>query len=95
MDLPSAHIAVLGHRDVSVADVSVAEMIGTDARRQPLVVNQRGDRLAEAVGGRFGDAQLFPRRAPLLVIVVAVWQASSASSKDADDRVIVRVARRT
>ena len=61
VDPAPGHVAILGH-----ADVGVAEVIGADPGRESFVIDECGDRLAEAAGGSFGDPQLLPRSAPSL-----------------------------
>jgi len=73
VDAAAGHVAVLSH-----ADVGVAEVIGADPSRESFIVDECGDRLAEAVGGRFCDPQFLPRSAPLLAEVVRVAEGAGA-----------------
>ena len=50
----------------------MTEVVSTDPRRESLVVDQRGDGLAKAVRGDFGNAKLLTCCAPLLAEVVGI-----------------------
>ena len=51
----AGHVTVLGH-----GGLRVTKVVGADSGRQALVVDQCGDRLAEAVGSDFRDYSLSP-----------------------------------
>jgi hypothetical protein len=77
VDSTPGHVAVLRH-----GDVAVAEMVGTDPGRKTLVVDEGGDGFAETVGGRVGDTDLPPSRAPFLGEVVRVAQRAGRGGED-------------
>ena len=52
----------------------MAQVIGTDPRRQSTVVNQRRDRLTETMGSRVGHAELVANFAPLRSEVARIAQ---------------------
>jgi hypothetical protein len=59
MDAAPFHVHVLGHRHVCVAEV-----VGADAGRKPLVVDESRNRLAERMTADTGCAQLIADLAP-------------------------------
>jgi len=73
----TGHIAILGH-----ADLGVPEVIRPDPGRHAILVDQRGNRLAEAVRGHTWYAELVAHLAPLLAEIVRISKRARRRRED-------------
>ena len=77
VDAASGHIAVLCHRYLGVA-----EMVGANPRRQPFVVDEGCNGLAEAVRGHVREVELVPHEPPVPAEVVRIAPRAGRGRKD-------------